>query len=189
MTISELTSTLNLRHKMSLCATLACVGLIVMLGGGVRTAIGTGLLGVAFSWAFGSNHGFVHWLFVILGILLLFGAAGDAFFWSRVKPDLLKDQASLVVSGRAMQKEDLSIVLHETDKQAQRKDQEANTKDLDQLLKDEQELSRLQSEGTFRHVLNNDWGALGGGLLLLSSGLGMVIGIKPERQRECRDDS
>jgi hypothetical protein len=48
---------LNLRHKLSLCATLVCVGLLVLLGVGVRTIVGIGCLGIAFSWVFGSSRG------------------------------------------------------------------------------------------------------------------------------------
>ena len=50
-----LIDTLNRRHRAGLCATLVCVGLILLLGGGVRPAVGIGLLGIAFSWALGSD--------------------------------------------------------------------------------------------------------------------------------------
>jgi hypothetical protein len=170
---------LNRRHKTALCATLVCVGLILLLGGGVRAAVGIGLLGIAFSWAFGSNYRLVHWLFVVFGLLLLIPAIGDGLFWPRNKPEVIKNQTSIIEGDRDMIKNDMSLIAEETDKQEQRKEREDLNKQSDELFKDQQELRRLQDEGIFRHIVKNDWGTIVGGLLLLSAGLGLVVGVKP----------
>jgi hypothetical protein len=177
-------ATLNRRHKTALCATLICVGLILLLGVGIRAAVGVGLLGIAFSWALGSNYRLVHWLFVVFGVLLLVPAVGDGFSWSRNKAEVIKDQASLIQTDRNMLKNDLSLMMGETDRQERRKEQEQNRKHWEELSRDEQELFSLQAEGIFRHVLKNDWATLAGGLLLLSAGLGLVLGLKPVRQSQ-----
>lgn len=182
-------SDLNRRHKAGLCATLICVGFILLLGGnwdypdvGIRPVVGVMLLGMAFSWALGSNNRLIHWLFVVFGLLYLVSVALDVFMWPRNKPEIIKDQISIIEGDRDILKNDRSILTLEMDRQEQRKEQEAVSKDSDELFKDERELRRLQTETTFRHVVKNDWGELVGGLLLLSAGLGLILGVKPMRK-------
>lgn len=179
-----MTLMLNLRHKLALCATLVCVGLIVLLGAGTRAAIGIGILGVAFSWAFGSNYRLVHWLFVVFGFLLLVPGILDGLSWPRYKPEVLKDQAAILESDRDVMKNDMSLIAEETNAQARLKDQEEYTKHSATLFKDQEALWRLRSEGIYRHVVTNDWGTIVGGLLLLTSGLGLMVGVKPVRKKQ-----
>jgi hypothetical protein len=168
-------TTLNRRNKTALCGTLICVGLIVLLGGGVRAAVGIALLGIAFSWAFASDYRLVHWLFVVFGVLLLVPAAGDGLLWPRNKPEVIKDQTSIIETDRDMLKSDLSLITEAADAQERRKSEEEYNRHSNELLKDGQELRRLQTEGTFHHVLRIDWGPALGGLLLLGAGLGLII--------------
>jgi hypothetical protein len=55
-------------------------------------------------------------------------------------------------------------------------------KDNTELYKGQAELQRLEAEGIFRHVMKNDWGNVAGGLLLLSAGLGLMVGVKSVRK-------
>ena len=177
-------ATLNRRHKTALCAALICVGLIVLLGGGVRAAAGIGLLGIAFSWAFGSNYRAVHWSFVAFGLLLLIPPVAAVFLWPRNKPEAIKFQTSIVKGDRLVVDAERSIMVDEEDRQERQKDREELSKSSDQLLEDEQELRTLQAEDSFRYVLKNDWELVAGGILLLSSGLGLTVGVKPVRQSQ-----
>jgi uncharacterized membrane protein YqjE len=163
---------LNLRHKLAVCATVVCVGLIFLLGGAVRTAVSIGLLGVAFSWAFGSNYRLVHWLCVGCGLLLLISVAGDGFVWRREKPSFIKDQLAMVENDRSLLKDEEADIQRETDRQKYNRDVSEYTKDL-------QELAHLKGETVFRHVMRIDWETIVGGILLLSAGLGLVLGVKP----------
>ena len=168
----------NRRNKTALCSTLICVGLIVLFGGGVRAAVGIALLGIAFSWAFGSNSRLIHWLFVVFGLLLLIPAMVDGFLWPRNKPEIIKDQSSIIEGDREMLKNDMSAITEETDRQERRKNEEEYSKDSDELSKDERELGRLQDEGIYRHVVETDWGSALGGLLLFGAGLGLILGVR-----------
>jgi hypothetical protein len=65
---------LNRRHKAALCGTLVCLGLILLYGHlSLRHLAGILFLGLAYSWAIGSNSRIVHWLFISFGFLLLLG--------------------------------------------------------------------------------------------------------------------
>lgn len=158
---------------------VVCVGLILLLNGAVRTAVSIGFLGVAFSWAFGSNYRLVHWLCVAFGLLLFIPAVGDGVVWFRNKPELIKDQMSIIQIDRDVLKNDESISQSETDRQEHRKDQEQVFRDMNNLSKDQVELSLRKSEGVFRHVIRIDWETIVGGTLLLSAGLGLLLGVKP----------
>src|SRR5437879_9075479 len=96
MSMAELAAKLNRRHKAALCGTLVFIGLIVLLGGGIRAAVGIGLLGIAFSWALGSNHQVVHWLFLIFGLLLLILPTWDGISWPQRKLEILNTQTELI---------------------------------------------------------------------------------------------
>jgi len=182
------------------------VGLILLLGGKVRYAVGITLLGMAFSWALGSNDRVVHWLFVICGLLLLVGPVGDGFLWPRQKPELIKGQTSLVESEKAVVQDDVSSsdqakrqledAFHGIDKdnagnhlkfieilkpEVERL-QVKEDKDNRELYKAQAELQHLEAEGIFRHVMRDDWANVAGGLLLLSAGLGLMVGVKPVRK-------
>ena len=174
---------LNLRHKVGLCATLVCIGLIVLLGGAVRTSVGIGLLGFAFSWAFGSNYRLVHWLLLAFGLILLVPAAGDAILWPRTKPDLIKAQNSIIDGDKGLLEVDRSLSMHLASSREIQKAQSDIMKDSEQLYKDYRELQTLQAQGVLGRVIDNDWGTLVGGMLLLSAGVGLLLGVKPVRQK------
>jgi hypothetical protein len=76
----------------------------------------------------------------------------------------------------------MSAITEEIDRQERRKNQEEYSKDSDELSRDERELTSLQDEGIYRHVVKADWGTALGGLLLLGSGLGLILGVKPVQQ-------
>jgi hypothetical protein len=61
---------LNRRHTAALFLTMVVTGACLLLGAGIAESTGTALLGVAVTWAFGSDARVVHWLFVIAGIVL-----------------------------------------------------------------------------------------------------------------------
>jgi hypothetical protein len=184
LSTAEFAAKLNRRHKAALCSTLICVGLIVLLGGAVRPAVGVGLLGLAFSWALGSDNRPLHWLFVICGLLLLVVPMANAFLWPREKSKEIKSQMSIIESDRRWIKEYSSLIAERTAAgiTSSAQEEEESSKQSNELFKDEQELRSLQAEGVFRHVMRDDWGNVAGGLLLLSSGLGLIIGINPVRQ-------
>jgi hypothetical protein len=150
-----------------------------MLGGTLRTAVGIGILGLALSWAFGSNYRFVHWLCVAFGLGLLITAVGDGVVWHRRKPDFINNQMAVVKVDKDVLKTDDELILSETDKTEHKKKREERSRDLDNLNEDELELGRRRREGAFRHVLRIDWEMIVGGMLLLSAGLGLVLGVKP----------
>lgn len=172
---------LNRRHRAGLCATLICVGLLVLLGGGTRLTAGIGLLGIAFSWALGSNSRFVHWLFVVFGLLLPIQPAWVGFSWSHQKPEFIKMQNDIIQTDRELIENQQTLV-EETPPGIERaKARDGLGKATVDLFHDTQELRRLQSEGAFRFVTKNDWQPLAGGILLLCSGVGLLAGIKPRR--------
>jgi hypothetical protein len=266
LSMAEFAAKLNRRHKVALCATLICMGLILLLGGGaptavgIRPALGIMLLGLAFSWALGSNNRLVHWLFIVFGLLLLLSLAFDGFLWRRAKAQIIKSQISVIdgdrwiiesersgiESDRSLIQADRSAFAEDTkgnrdlstdaeilgglsdaylvspssenlrdygrkrrDLQEKIEKDSALNKDLAQstkeMLKDEQALwddrqtlrdderklqsdereqQNLQAEGIFRHVLKTNWGTVVGGLLLLSAGLGLIVGVEPARQNQ-----
>jgi uncharacterized integral membrane protein len=108
MSTAEFAARFNRRQHAALCATLICVGLILVLGGKVRDAVGILLLGMAFSWALGSNSRLVHWLFVVFGLLLLLSAALDGFLWRRNKPEFINGQISIIDGDRSLIEADRS---------------------------------------------------------------------------------
>ena len=183
LSTAEFPANLNRRRQAALCAMLVCVGLILLLGGKVRDAAGITLLGMAFSWALGSNNRLVHWLFVICGLLLLVIPVGDGFLWPRQKPELIKGQTSLVESDRGIVESTNALITQMT-QQEQRETREDLSKLSSELAKDEVELQRMQTEGIFRHVMRDDWANVAGGLLLLSAGLGLMVGVKPVRSSD-----
>jgi len=189
----------NIRHKLALWAVLVCLGFTVLLGGSARTAFGVVLLGFAFSWAFGSNHRLVHWLFVVAGVILFLPALGDAILWPRTKSELIKLQNSLIDSDRMLVDADLNrTTVHLEDgttphppktlppdffdRKADQTNPQELIKDEEVLRSDEQELRGLQAEGIFRHVLKDDWITMTMGMLLLIAGLALLVGGKPVRR-------
>jgi hypothetical protein len=56
---------------------------------------------------------------------------------------------------------------------------EQSLKDSQMLREAEVHLRVLQRENAFHHVMQYNWGTIGSGLLLLTSGLGLLVGIKP----------
>lgn len=179
---------LNRRNKAAMCATAICVGLILLLSDvGFRAILGITLLGMAFSWALGSNNRFVHWLFVVLGFLLLLDPAGVWYHWPRIKPELINTQASIVQADRDLMRSYFSLIAQETDRQEHRKDEVQQSKAFNELSKDEQDLKDLQTESRIRYVLKQDWGETAGGLLLLIAGLGLIVGISRARQKFTAD--
>jgi hypothetical protein len=133
--------------------------MIVLLGGGVRTALGFGLLGLPFSWAFGSNQKSIHWLFVVLGCLLLIPAIRHGISWPRQRLERLNKQADLVETDHSLVQDEPNVY-------------------YEQLRQDEQELQELQRENTYHHIVKTDWPTITGGVLMLSSGVGLLIGLR-----------
>ena len=58
------------RHKAALFLTVVVTGACLLLGAGAKESAGIALLGLALTWAFGSDERVVHWLFVIVGVAL-----------------------------------------------------------------------------------------------------------------------
>ncbi len=52
------------------------------------------------------------------------------------------------------------------------------------LSSDEWELSRLQAETSLQRAIEVDWPPLLSGLLLLSSGVGLLVGLKPQNAEQ-----
>jgi hypothetical protein len=170
---------LNRRQKTALCATLACVGLIVLLGGGLRQAVGISLLGIAFSWTFGSNSRFIHWLFVAFGLLLLIPSAWDGLSWVHQKPEVIKGQMAVVQTDNELIKNQESLLAETPPGIERAKTQEELSKAMIELFHDNKELRHLQAESVLRHVIENDWQTVVGGLLLMCSGVGLLVLVKP----------
>lgn len=165
----------NRRHKTGLFATLVCVGLIVLFGGGIRSVVGIGLLGIAFSWAFGSNSRLVHRLFVAFGLLLLIPPAWDGLSWRHQKPEAIRTQNEIVQDDAGLIKNEQALVSETSPGIERARAREELSKATTEWFHDSQELRRLQSEGTLRHVIENDWQVTLGGLLLLCSGVGLLV--------------
>ncbi len=176
LSAAEFVAKLNRRHQAALCATLVCVGLILLLGGKVRDAVGISFLGIAFSWALGSNKRLVHWLFLLFGLLLLFPPILYIRDWPETKREL--------IGNYSLQIETDNFII-----QSAMKDPETFGRgEIPKAMKDrseaQQEVRTLELEGAVRHVMKNDWGSVLGGLLLLTSGLGLIVGVKPVRQNQ-----
>jgi len=125
-------------------------------------AVGIAFLGAAYSWALGTDRRIIHWLFLIFGLLLLVPAALDACEWPQKKLELIEmDNTSIDAEKLLVQEDD-------------RKNFVANERNLE---RDQQELRALQAEGIVLRVMNQDWGTVVAGLLLVGSGLGLLIGI------------
>ncbi|MGC1129102.1 MAG: hypothetical protein WA875_06035 [Candidatus Acidiferrales bacterium] len=138
-------------------------------------------MGIGFSWALGSNSRFVHWLFVAFGLLLLIEPAWVGFSWLHQKPEFIKMQNDIIQTDRELIENQQTLV-DETPPGIERaKTREGLGKATVDLFHDTRELRRLQSEGAFRFVTKNDWQPLAGGILLLCSGVGLLVGIKPRR--------
>jgi hypothetical protein len=173
MTIAEVPCNLNRRHRAALCGTLLCVGLIVLNGGSIRASIGIGLLGLAFSYTFGSNSRLMHWSFLIVGILLLGVVIWEGHEWPKTKVELIGDYASEIDADKTIIRTDIQTDV--SDPRALTRGELA--KDNEELFKAERELENLKAEGSVRHVMKNDWGIIAVGLLLFISGLGLIVGI------------
>jgi hypothetical protein len=154
---------------------------------GNRFAVGIFLLGIAFSWAFGSNSRIVHWLFVVSGTLLLFAAAVDAIAWPGFKAKLIGFQTSIIDSDTSAIQEENSTI-ENTKAHAGNLDLSTTLTMLDSeykvLSESQRELQRIQAEGPFQRVMEVDWGFVVGGMLLLGAGLGLIIGVRPMHQDE-----
>jgi hypothetical protein len=167
MSALELVARLNRRHKAALWATLVCVGLVLM-DSGIRDGLGIGCLGIAFAWALGSNYRPVHWLFVVSGLLLLVPAVGDVLLWPRQKAEAINLQQSIIQS----------------DLEGARQEQTPSEKlkDYRDLQNERDQMRSLQTEGRLRHAMKLDWQPTVGGLLLLCSGVGLLLGVRPPRR-------
>jgi hypothetical protein len=65
---------LNRRHKAALFVTLVLAGASLVSGDAMKIGLGIILLGVAFTWAFGSDSRVVHRLFLACGLLIVIGS-------------------------------------------------------------------------------------------------------------------
>ncbi len=198
MSVAELIGKFNRRHKAALCATLICVGLILLLSHlGIRSVLGIALLGMAFSWALGSNSRLVHWLLFAFGLLLLFNAALDGYYWPKTKAEQIDAQNSIIKGDHTSREIDRDQMQTDRELEAQAI-KEGNQEGLRQagksyeedshryivddpaaIRKDEEELRRLEGKSLLRREVEVDWDSILGGLLLFSSGLGLLIGIRP----------
>jgi hypothetical protein len=178
MKIAELMACLNRRHKAALFATLVCVALLLVLSHtGIRLIVGIALLGMALSWALGSNSRPVHWLFVVVGLVLLVDPVWDGFTWPQRRPEIIESQKSLIQSDLDLLKASTDVEMHETDPQERRKDREDSEKARKGLDSDERELGQLERDGRFDHVIRNEGDEAAGGVLALSAGLGLLLWV------------
>lgn len=182
--IVEFAARLNRRHKAAVCATLVCLGLIVLKGGTVRDAVGIALLGTAFSWALGSNSRLVHWSFVVFGSLLLLWAAADGIDWHlQSRAAFIKSWRDIIAGDQETLKSDEAWTLQVVSDPAAERDAQKEVSDQRQLLRDaEHSLRQLEAETTYRRLIETDWDTIVPGLLLFSSGVGLLFGIRPVRQ-------
>jgi hypothetical protein len=65
---------LNRRHKAALFANLIAAGASLVSGANLKTGLGIILLGVAFTWAIGSDSRLVHSLLLACGLLIVIGS-------------------------------------------------------------------------------------------------------------------
>lgn len=165
---------LNRRHKAALCSTLICVGLILLLSPGFRAPVGILLLGIAYTWALGSNIRAVHWLFLGAGVLLLLMAPLDTYLWQQGKPENISLDTSIVQGAQSV----LDSAISANSRFPRTVSSEDLAKDYEALSKAQTDLALLQGEMPLPHALKNDWGSLAGGLLLFSSGVGLIIGLR-----------
>jgi hypothetical protein len=189
----DLLESLNRRHKAALCGTIVCVGLIVLLGGHPHVAVGIGLLGIAYSWALGANRRAVHWLFLVFGLVLLSAPAGDVLTWPKTKADLTNGRTETINRDNEMieteekSQHDLAsdpnpeVRAAATNREGLKDYHEELLASYKRLQADRDELSRLQAETTLRRAIE-DWQPFAGGFLLLCSGLGLLIGVKRQKQ-------
>jgi len=182
MSTSGFITTLNRRNKVALCATLVCVGIILVAGGGVRIAVGIMFLGVAFSWALGSNKRIVHSLFVVFGLLLLVVPAVVWQSWPERRAELIKlDKSQIEIDRGAI--EIYSRTVDQDSKQSEyTSDMKNHIHDLSNgyhdLMKDQGQLRDDEAETSpSRRVVRETWEYITGSLLLLCSGLGLLVGI------------
>ena len=174
MSGAEFAASLNRRHKVALCATLICVGLILILShADFRQTMGILFLGLAFGWALGSNYRAVHWVFVVLGVLLLTPAASDV--WNI--PTLIQSQ-TIVIEGDKDAIKTIQANIHPGESERAFNE---NLRELDEALAkdlhDEMELNFME-RSKYLFALESEWRTDLGGLLLLSAGIGLLFGIK-----------
>jgi len=178
MTVAELAGKLNRRHRTALCATLICVGLILLLSHvGIRPVLGIAFLGIAYAWALGSDDRRVHWLLFAFGLpLLLLSPVADGYYWPKTKAELIQSQKSILEGDREIQKID-SDQMRSDDKAIARQAGDSYNHDVGKYFDDSAELGRRQGENLLERELEveADWGSIVGGLLLLSSGMGLLI--------------
>jgi hypothetical protein len=189
METAKFANKLNRRHKGALCATLACVGIILVTGGGVRIAVGIMFLGAAFSWALGSNKRIVHWLFVVFGLLMLVVPVAVWHSWPQRRAERIKlDKSQIEVDRGGI--EIFGETVNQDSKQTEYTNEMKNDiHDLNNgyrdLMKDQGQLRDDQAETRpLRPVMRETWEYITGGLLLLFSGLGLLLGVKPARLGE-----
>jgi hypothetical protein len=168
---------LNLRQKAALCSTLICVGLLLLLSTGLRATVGILLLGIAYSWALGSNTRAVRWLFLSAGVLLLLVTPLETYLWQQGKPELISLDTSIVQGAQSELDSDITV----NSRVPGTVSSENLAKDYEALSKAKTELALLKGEKPLPHALKNDWGSLVGGLLLFSSGVGLIIGLREKK--------
>jgi hypothetical protein len=83
---------LNRRHKAALFVMLLAAGASLVSGGTMKVGLGIILLGMAFTWAFGSGSRAMHRLFVGCGLSIVFGSLGYAWEAHREKTTLYRDE-------------------------------------------------------------------------------------------------
>jgi hypothetical protein len=83
---------LNRRHKAALFVMLVAAGASLVSGGTMKVGLGIILLGIAFTWAFGSGSRAVHRLVLACGLFIVFGSLGYAWEAHREKTTLYRDE-------------------------------------------------------------------------------------------------
>lgn len=175
------TGKMNRRHKAALCATLICVGSVVLMGGTVRIAVGLGLLGIAFSWSVGSDTRAVHWVFVATGVILLVAPVWAAVAWPNEKQELISIQNQVIQNDRLMVSSETSALTQASSATERKQAIAAQDKASIDLSRDSAQLHHLRSETIFHHTMQTEWQPLAGGVLLLVTGVGLLMGIKRPR--------
>src|ERR1035437_8926294 len=85
---------LNRRHKVTLFLTVVLAGIAALNGAKMMEVVGILLLGLALTWAFGSDSRVVHWLFLSLGALLACGTVGLAWLIHQSDTNLYAGQVA-----------------------------------------------------------------------------------------------